>query len=308
MKNLEYTVSEPTQLLESLFANLGDKSKTTVKSYLSNRQVSINGCATTQFNAPLAQGDRGGVSFTRQKESFRHPLIKVVYEDDSMLVVSKREGLLSIATDKEPIKNAYAIMSHYIKRDNPSARLFVVHRLDRETSGLMLFAKNREIQQTLQFNWNENILERKYYAVVEGVIEQDEGVIESYLTESKALKVYATDHEHGKLAITAFKVLRRAKENSLLELQLETGRKNQIRAHLEYVGHSIVGDKKYGAKSNPLSRVALHAGSISFVHPVSGERMDFRTSIPELFEAIFGGSRNYKKNRDGQYKKKLSRR
>ncbi len=308
MKYHEYRISEPAKLLESLFKEFSSKSKTTVKSYLSNSQVSINSCVSTQFDSPLKEGDLVRVSFERQKEAFRHPLLKVVYEDDALVVVSKREGLLSIATPKEPIKNAYAIISNYIKRDNPSARIFVVHRLDRETSGLMIFAKSKAVQEKLQFNWNENVVERKYYAVVEGTIDQDEGVIESYLTESKALKVYATSHEHGKLAITAFRVLRRNQFNSLLELQLETGRKNQIRAHMEYVGHSIVGDKKYGAKTNPLSRVALHAGTIVFIHPESGKKMEFSTAIPELFEAPFGASRNYKRSKDGTYQKKITKR
>lgn len=296
------TVEQPIALLEHLFKTFDDKSKTTVKSYLYNRQVSVNGCITTQFDFKLKTGDIVDVSFGRQKESLRHPMMKIVYEDDFVVVVNKRSGLLSIATDKQPSRTAYSILSEYLKMENPGARVFVVHRLDRETSGLMMFAKSKEVQEKLQFNWNDNILERKYYAVIEGVIEKSEGVIESYLTESKAFKVYATDFEHGKLARTAFKVLERNQENSLLELQLETGRKNQIRAHLEYVGFSIIGDKKYGSKTNPLGRVALHAGTISFLHPEDGREMVFATPIPSIFMTLFGGKLDNRRA-NGKYQK-----
>lgn len=303
MKATNFTIESPDTLLNFLFTNMNDKSRTTIKSYLANRQVSINGCTTTQFDAPLSTGDKVDVNFSRQKESLRHPMMQIVFEDDSIVVVNKRSGLLSIATDKQPSRTAYSILSDYLKAEDTAARVFVVHRLDRETSGLMMFAKSREIQEKLQHNWNENILERKYYAVTEGVIDQTEGVIESYLTESKALKVYATDHEHGKLAKTAFKVLENAQENTLLELQLETGRKNQIRAHLEYVGFPIIGDKKYGAKTNPLGRVALHAATLSFLHPVTGETMNFQTPVPGLFMTLFGRKFSNRK-RNGEYQKK----
>lgn len=302
MKPVNNKIEQPSQLLEYLFKIFADKSKTTVKSYLYNRQVSVNGCLTTQFDAQLAVGDTVEVSFGKQKESLRHPMMKIVYEDDFVVVVNKRSGLLSIATDKQPLRTAYSILSDYLKVDNPSARIFVVHRLDRETSGLMMFAKSKEVQEKLQFNWNDNILERKYYAVVEGVIEQSEGVVESYLTESKAFKVYATDHEHGKLARTAFKVLEVSSDNTLLELQLETGRKNQIRAHLEYVGYPIIGDKKYGAKTNPLGRVALHAGTLSFLHPDDGREMNFSTPVPSVFMTLFGGKLNNRRA-NGKYQK-----
>ncbi|MEG2036343.1 MAG: RluA family pseudouridine synthase, partial [Mucinivorans sp.] len=215
------------------------------------------------------------------------PMLRIVFEDEWILVVEKRNGLLSIATDKQPTRTAYNILSDYLKREDPSARIFIVHRLDRETSGLMIFAKDQELKFDMQRNWEQTVLERKYYAVVEGIIEKKEGVISTYLTESKALKVYATRRSEGKVANTAFKVLATTKNNTLLELQLETGRKNQIRAHMEFVGHPIIGDKKYGASSNPLGRVALHAGSLNFIHPATGEQMSFSTPIPISFTKMF---------------------
>ncbi len=290
MKNQEYTIQNDTTLLESLFQHFKGESRTTVKSYLRNRQVSINNMTSTQFDHELKSGDVVKISSERTKESLKHPLIRVVYEDDNIIVVNKNSGLLSIATDKETQKTAYNIIREYLRREDPSAKIFIIHRLDRETSGLMLFAKDERTKLIMQRNWNESVLERKYLAVTNGVIEQEEGVISTYLTESKALKVYATIKEQGKIARTKFRVLKtnQRRELTLLELQLDTGRKNQIRAHLEYVGHPIIGDKKYGAtKPSPIERVALHAQTIVFIHPVTGKEMKFETSIPTSFLKLF---------------------
>ncbi len=165
----------------------------------------------------------------------------------------------------------------------------MLHRLDRETSGLMMFAKSERVKVKIQSAWEQTVVERKYFAVVEGLVSRDSGMISTYLTESKALKVYVTAREEGKIAHTRFRVLKRSKKNdvTLLELELETGRKNQIRAHMEYIGHPIVGDKKYGSTRSLIGRVALHAGVLSFVHPVTGERHDFSTPIPRRFTELF---------------------
>lgn len=300
MKKLEFKIETSCTLLAFLFDAITDKSKTTIKSYLYNRQISVNDVVNTKFDTALKPGDVVVLSFGRQKESFRHPLLKLVYEDDYIVVVNKSYGLLSIATDKERERTAYKIVSDYLKKNDPNSLIFVVHRLDRETSGLMLFSKSEEVQEKLQKNWNDNVLERKYYAVVEGIIEQQDGIIESYLTQSgKSLKVYATTKEEGRLARTAFKVLKTNQENTLLELELETGRKNQIRSHLEYVGFPIIGDKKYGAKTNPIGRVALHAGSIIFSHPTEGRTMSFETPIPGSFTSMFDTRKKYYTNAKG---------
>ncbi len=290
MEKIEYTVQGDVKLLDSLIETMPDKSRTTVKSYLRNGQVSVGAMRCTQFDFELHSGDKVVVTFCRVKESLKHPLLRIVYEDDYLLVVNKNSGLLSIATDKETRKTAYNIVREYLRRDDLSAKVFVVHRLDRETSGLMLFAKDEQTKFDMQRYWEEVVTERKYVAVCEGIVEKSEGLIQTYLTESKALKVYATTRENGKIATTEFKLLKssRRRQLSLLELQLSTGRKNQIRAHLEYVGHSIIGDKKYGAqKPSPIGRVALHAQSISFIHPVTGEHLKFSTSIPMPFIKLF---------------------
>lgn len=282
-------VCEPNTLLSFLFASFADRSKTTVKSYLAHRQVVVNGCITTQFDTPLEVGDRVEVSFGRARVGLSNPMLRIVYEDDDLIVVEKRNGLLSVATDKQIMRTAYSILSEYVKESDGRNKIFVVHRLDRETSGLMVFAKREEVKLKMQRHWEETVVERKYYAVVEGLVEQESGMISTYLTESRAMKVYVTRREEGKIAHTGFRVLKRsARQNvTLLELELATGRKNQIRAHMEYIGHPIIGDKKYGSRRGLIGRVALHAGVLSFIHPVSGVRHDFSTPVPRKFTELF---------------------
>lgn len=290
MKDYKFTAHSEGQLLDFLLSQITKESKTTVKSYLRNRQVSVNGCMSTHFDFPIKVGDAVEITAGRSKEALRHPMVRIVWEDDHLLVVEKRSGLLSIATDKETRKTAYYIISTYLKSIDPEAKVFVVHRLDRETSGLMLFAKDDTTKFAMQRAWNDTVVERKYIAVTEGVFDKSEGVISTYLTESKALKVYATTRENGKIANTAYKVLKTSarKNLSLVELELETGRKNQIRAHLEHINHPIIGDKKYGATAaSPIGRVALHAMSIKFIHPVTGETLSFATPIPISFSKLF---------------------
>lgn len=290
-KPLEFTAAEPAALLAFLFEAMPDRSKTTVKSYLSHRQVSVNGKPSTQFDHPLRPGDLVTVSFGRMARQFSHPQLRIVFEDPYLVVVEKKNGLLSVATDKQVMKTALSLLSEYVKETDPQNKIFVLHRLDRETSGLMFFAKDEQLKRHIQENWTSVVVERKYYAVAEGLVQDDEGTISTYLTESKALKVYATTQQNGKIANTHFRVLKRSPKLrlTLLELELETGRKNQIRAHLEYIGHPIVGDKKYGSKQALIGRVALHAGVLSFIHPVTGERHDFSTPIPSKFTGLFDG-------------------
>lgn len=288
-ENSLITVEKEGTLLPFLFTLFADRSKTTVKSYLAHRQVSVNGCITTQFDTPLAPGDRVEINFGRARAAMTHPMLRIVYEDDNLIVIEKRNGLLSVATDKQIMRTAYSILSEHVKQEDPRNKIFVLHRLDRETSGLMMFAKSEEIKVKIQSEWEKTVVERKYFAVVEGIVGKDEGVISTYLTESKAMKVYVTAKEEGKIANTGFRVLKRSVKNdlTLLELELETGRKNQIRAHMEYVGHPIIGDKKYGSKRALIGRVALHAGVLSFIHPVTGVRHDFSTPIPRKFTELF---------------------
>lgn len=282
-------IREVGTLLPFLFAHFADRSRTTVKAYLAHRQVVVNGCITTQFDTPLAPGDRVEIRFGRAREAVSHAMLRIVYEDDDLIVIDKRNGLLSVATDKQIMRTAYSILSEHVKREDPRNKIFVLHRLDRETSGLMMFAKSEAVKVRVQSRWTETVRDRKYFAVVEGRVEEPSGTISTYLTESRAMKVYVTHREEGKMAHTGFRVLKYSARNdvTLLELELETGRKNQIRAHMEYIGHPIVGDKKYGSRRALIGRVALHAGVLGFVHPTTGERHDFSTPIPRKFTALF---------------------
>jgi 23S rRNA pseudouridine1911/1915/1917 synthase len=178
----------------------------------------------------------------------------------------------------------YSLLSRHVKKQDRGNKIFIVHRLDRETSGLMLFAKSEAVKDKLQETWNETVIERTYIAVVEGAVEKQEGTITSYLSEDKVFKMHSSPKpDSGKEAITHFSVLKKNNAYSLLKVNLETGRKNQIRIHMQEMGHNIVGDKKYGATANPIKRLGLHAQQLSFIHPVTGKKMNFETKIPRVF-------------------------
>ena len=282
------TVSESNTLLPFLFDLLKEQSKTSVKALLAHNQVAVNGIYTTQFDTPLEPGDEVFISHDRSRRvTFNNPLLNIIWEDDFVIVVNKREGLLSVSTQKVHERTAFHILADYLKRKDPRNKLFVLHRLDRDTSGLMMFAKTRAVQEKMQSNWNEMITERTYVAVVEGRPERDSDIITTQLKENAEARVYVVA-EGGKDAITHYSVLRSNGSYSLLELNLETGRKNQIRAQMEYIGHPIAGDFKYGAETSPAGRVMLHAQKLYFIHPETGEEMKFDTRIPDAFKAIAG--------------------
>ena len=240
-----FKVEHDDTLLNYLFTLFGDKSRTTVKSYLTHRQVAVNDMPVTQFDTVLHAGDELKINFKAGFSVFKHNRLRLVYEDEYILVIDKGYGLLSMSTDRIKTGTAYSILSDYVKSQNPENKLFIVHRLDRDTSGLMMFAKSKGIQEQMQHNWHNMVLERKYVAVVEGQMEQPEGMVRSYLAENAAFQVYSTDNpEEGQLAITRYKVLSSNKHFSLVELNLATGRKNQIRVHMHDLGHSIAGDRK----------------------------------------------------------------
>jgi 23S rRNA pseudouridine1911/1915/1917 synthase len=209
----------------------------------------------------------------------------IVYEDHDIIVVEKQAGLLSVATDSEKRATLYSMLSSHVKKQDPTNKIFIVHRLDRETSGLMIFAKNETIKHYLQETWNDTVIERTYIALAEGVLEHKEGVIRSYLFEDCQFRVHSSPTPgRGQEAITHYKVLKENKYYSLLKVNLETGRKNQIRVHLQEIGHPVVGDKKYGAKSSPIKRLGLHAQQLSFIHPSTKKKMEFQSNIPKAFQ------------------------
>lgn len=283
-----FPVTENALLMEFLMLKMPGRSRSKIKFLLSNKQVLVDGKVVSQFNHPLIPGQKIEISKERVQPEKRQKGFSIVYEDDDLIVIDKHAGLLSIATDKEKRATAYSLLSDHVKKQNEDNKIFVVHRLDRETSGIMLFAKSEKVKMKLQESWNDTIIERSYVAVVEGSVEKTEGVITSFLVEGKTFKVHSSlDPKRGKKAITNYKTLKSNKNYSLLKVNLETGRKNQIRVHMQDLEHSIVGDKKYGAMSSPIKRLGLHAQQLSFIHPTSGEKLFFETKIPAIFLKLF---------------------
>lgn len=273
-------------LLAFLLRILSGQSRSSVKALLAHRQILVNGKVTTQFDAPLRAGDCVTVSYERGKVELRNPLLNIVWEDDDLIVVNKKNGLLSVANARVKERTAYHILSEYVKKTDPRNKIFILHRLDRDTSGIMMFAKNPEVQKRLQANWNTAITERTYVAVVEGRPERDADLLVSSLTENRKMQVYVAAEGDGKEAITRYRVLQSNGRYSLLELELETGRKNQIRVQMQSIGHPVAGDYKYGAETDPAGRLMLHAMRLHFIHPVTGVEMRFDTRIPDMFTSV----------------------
>jgi 23S rRNA pseudouridine1911/1915/1917 synthase len=283
----EFPVAEDAKLLEFLFAAMPDRKRTGVKELLKYGQVMANGEVTSQFDYELKPGMTVAVNFSRPFVVFYNRRLKLVYEDDDILVVNKGYGLLSMGNDKIKEGTAYSILREYLKTKDPRNKLFIVHRLDQHTSGLMVFAKSIEAKEALQHNWNNMVLRRQYVCVVEGKVTPPEGEVRGLLAENTQHMVYVTDDPKiGKPALTRYSTISCANGYTLLEVQLETGRKNQIRVHMKELGHPIAGDRKYGAKSSPINRLCLHARTLRFVHPISKQLMDFSTPIPAAFQTM----------------------
>ncbi len=289
-----------SELMAFLISKMGGMSRNSVKQLLAHRQVQVNGKVETQFNYILQAGDKVGVTSGAPKHELKHPRLKVVYEDDYLIVVEKGVGLLTVPTfagSKET--SVFSLLRHYVRQDNPRAGIYVVHRLDRETSGLLVFAKTPELQEYMRTYWRQLVTKRTYVALVEGILTPLEGKITTWLTEDKrTTRVYSSDTDDGgKVAITNYKVIRQtaASESqsgySLVELNLETGRTNQIRVHLSSKGHPVVGDRKYGnGSTTTIDRLALHARILEFVHPVTEQTVHFETPVPRAFLHVFHGT------------------
>lgn len=279
--------SKVLPLLEFVTNKITDASRTDIKSWLKHGQIMINGDICTAFNAEVSPGAEVKINFSRAFIRFRHPRLKLLYEDDDILVVEKGYGLLSVGIPnpaKKKIESAYDILRDYLKRKDPRNKLFVVHRLDRDTTGVMMFAKTQEAQEILRHNWNNFVLERTYVALLEGFVKDEEGIVKSYLSENSQYKVYSTPQENGgKLAVTRYKIVGRGHGLSLAEFTLDTGRKNQIRVHASEMGHPICGDRKYGAKQSRLGRLCLHAKTLRFAHPITRRDMYFESPVPVGF-------------------------
>lgn len=280
-----FTVTEKAELLPFLLENMKQNSRNSVKSMLTRGQVEVDGTPVTKHNHPLSIGQK--VEIQKNKAAKSESMLTgltIIYEDESIIVIDKEEGLLSMAAKDKNEKTAFSEVSAYVKKQNPRQRVFIVHRLDRDTSGVLLFAKSEEVKMTLQTNWDEMAKERVYTALVEGNVKKEQGTIKSWLKETRTYKVYSNPTDNGgQLAITHYKKIKSNRQYSLLEVRLDTGRKNQIRVHMEELGYPVVGDKKYGSTVNPLKRLGLHATSLTVVHPVTKKVMKFETDLPTSF-------------------------
>ncbi len=285
---LTFEVKEPgMRLLDFLITAMPDRKRTTVKDFLKHNQVMVQGRVTRQWDDRLIPGQTVKVNTSREFQVFRNPRLHIVYEDDDIIVVNKGYGLLSMGTDRKNEGTAYWLLRDYVKRLDPRNKIFIVHRLDQQTSGLMVFARSQQAKEKLQHNWNNMVLERKYIAVVEGRPEPAEGEVRSYLAENSAHEVYSTnDPQEGKLAVTRYRTIRSHGSYSMVELSLDTGRKNQIRVHMKDLGTPICGDHRYGGSTSPIHRLALHALTLRFIHPVTRRDMNFTSSLPAGFSKL----------------------
>lgn len=276
----KYIVKENEILIEFLKKMFSNLSKNSVKSLLHNEKVFVNGNMTTKYNYELNIGD---VVEIREKVAKN---IDIIYEDKDIIVINKPSGLLTVATEKEKNKTAYHLVMEYLKKKNKNNRIFVIHRLDKDTSGIIMFAKNERAKHLYQDNWNDIVKKRCYYAVIDGKMENKEGTIKSYLKENGNM-VYSVKDRSGKLAITEYKVLKERKNISLLDINLKTGRKNQIRVHMKENKTPILGDLKYGEKSKLINRLALHAYKLELVNPVTKKLLTFEINMPNEFKMLF---------------------
>ncbi|MDR6194304.1 RluA family pseudouridine synthase [Siphonobacter sp. SORGH_AS_0500] len=287
-EDTRFAVTEPAELMTFLLQKFPSKNRNNIKSLLRDKQVLVNDKITFQFNHPLEVNDAVRVRWTKAPAEKQYEGIKIVFEDEHLIVIEKEEGILSMATEKEKRKTAYSLLSEHVKKQNPKNKIFIIHRLDRETSGLMMFAKSETVQKKMQESWQSTTKERVYLAVINGSPKKTEDTITSYLVESeKSMMVYSTQNaERGQKAVTHYETVQQNRYFSMLKVSLETGRKNQVRVHLQSIGHPIVGDKKYGSNSNPINRLALHAWVLAFQHPITKEQMHFETAIPTKFASL----------------------
>lgn len=301
-----YKVNHSEELLEFLLRKC-NTSRNNVKSLLVRKQVLVNGRVVTQYNFMLAKDDevklsrrpvKDGVTAMQPvktargakapvKPNFSLRDIKIIYEDEDFVAIDKPAGLLSVESDKER-ECAYGYVTDYLQMRDKNARAFVLHRIDKETSGVLIFAKDIKVHSMLKMHWNEQVQTREYYAVAEGIFEKKADTLTAYLKENVNNLVYVTNDPTGQKAITHYEVLKENAQYSLLRVKIDTGRKNQIRAQMKALGHSVVGDDKYGSgNKNPLDRLGLHASKLEFIHPATKELISITAGVPAAFRTLF---------------------
>lgn len=286
-KYIELPVREPQELMEFMLKQMSGVSKNRVKDLLTGHAVTVDRKLVTQYNYQLKVGEMVRISRHKRNTELINKHIKIIYEDKDIVVIEKQPGILSMASSPNQFC-VKSILDEYFHKRHFKCTAHVVHRLDRETSGLMIYAKNIEIEQILENNWHDIVYDRRYVAVLCGSMEQEGGTIHSWLKDNKAFVTYSSPIDNGgKEAITHYHLLEKNKDYSLVEMRLETGRKNQIRVHMKDLGFPVAGDIKYGNGRDPLGRLALHAFRLNFYHPRTGESMTFETPFPISFRKLF---------------------
>ena len=293
-----FRVEAHGELMSFLLSKLGGMTRTSVKQLLSQRRVTVNAGIQTRHDTPVKPGDMVQINQGRGNVELRHPKLRVIYEDNALIVVEKKNGLLTVPYNpKSSEMTAYSILKDYVRKQSNRNTVHVVHRLDRETSGVLVFAKSAELQEYMRTYWKQLVTRRTYVALVEGHLEKKEGTITSWLTEDhQTAMVYSSQTDNGgQKAITHYNVLKtitigeadQEMPISLVELNLETGRTNQIRVHMQSIGHPVMGDRKYGHGNefSPIDRLCLHARVLEFIHPMTEKKVRFETAMPKEFRA-----------------------
>ena len=284
--SLRYTtfrVKEVTTLLEFIQKALDGVSHNRAKAILTGGGVRVDHKNTRQFDLTLQPGQLVEISKRKPKGELQSKFVKIVYEDPQIIVIEKAPGILSMASSHHSFC-VKQVLDDYFHRTHQKCNAHVVHRLDRDTSGLLVYAKTLEAEQILEHNWRDIVTDRRYLALVSGELPQQQGSVESWLKDNKAYFTYSSPTDNGgKYALTHYRVLKSSGRHSLVELKLETGRKNQIRVHMQDLGHPVCGDTKYGNGDDPIGRLALHAFRLNFYHPITGEPLKFETPVPKGF-------------------------
>ena len=281
---LTFNVSDEAVLIEFIMEKMHGISRNRAKALISNRVVLVDNKITTHPLTELRPGSVVQLDRSKHKKAFHSKDLDIVYEDPYLLVIDKQPGLLSMSNNTRQL-TVQAVLNRYLEKGGGRNTSHLVHRLDRDTSGLMVYAKDVQTQQTLIDGWQELVTDRRYIALVEGELEKPVGCVRSWLTEDKRFITHSSTVDNGgKYSVTHYKVLNSCNRYSLVECVLETGRKNQIRVHMAELGHPVVGDAKYGSRNDVIRRLGLHAYMLCFVHPVTGKRLRFETPVPASFE------------------------
>ena len=286
---LTFKATAPVRLIAFIMEKMHGMSRNRAKALISNRVVLVNNVITTHPLAELKPGDVVQLDRSKHKKSFHCKELDIVFEDPYLFIIDKHPGLLSMSNNSRQ-QTVQTVLNRYLEKGGGRNTSHLVHRLDRDTSGLMVYAKDVQTQQSLINSWQQLVTDRRYLALVKGEFEQTRGRVQSWLTEDKKFITHSSPVDNGgKYAVTHYNVLASSNGYSLVECELETGRKNQIRVHMADLGHPVVGDRKYGSDEDPMRRLGLHAYMLCFTHPVTGKHMRFETPVPFCFEKLLGG-------------------